>query len=116
MDIGYGHTRRSGRSGTEAPHYYFGKALTVQWLREPTSVAKLEWGRRSRSGIVAEDVARAIRPRPGALSAPVCGDSVKRRRRAGKLRGRRWRETNICNSRTSCRSHDDAEENDEGSK
>jgi len=33
MDISCGRTRRSGRSGTEAPNILsFGKALTVQWF------------------------------------------------------------------------------------
>jgi hypothetical protein len=48
MDIGYGHTRRSGRSGTHI--IILGKALTVQWFAatDGWSDTKPEWGRRSR--------------------------------------------------------------------
>ena len=64
------------------PHIItFGKALTVQWFAGTEGGRALpNWSGAGGvgSGIVVEDVARAIRPRPWALSAPVCGDQVKR--------------------------------------
>src|SRR5260370_21455480 len=108
MDIGYGHTRRRAAAAPtlllSAKHEPPSNGL---W--EPTAGERYQTGvgpAESGSGIVAEDIARAIRPRPWALSAPVCGDCVQRQRRAGKLQGRTLRGTNICNSRTPCRSHE----------
>jgi hypothetical protein len=84
MDIGYGHTRRSGRSGT-ARLLTVGEALTEAvagtderyrtGARQADSERHRRCGRRSRQ----------FAPAQGAVSAPVCGDSVKRRRRARKL-------------------------------